>query len=288
MDVVTPTRYDRSEEAALGSGRSFRSGRRRSSGVPAGSGERTGVLGPRRGRRRWRWLRRLVAALLVLTVLIVGGFGVLLEATPSVHDAPARVAAELADHHAPSDDGVIPAKVAAALLATEDSRFYSDPALDPQGVTRAAWGEVTADQSTGGATIEVQLAKLLYTPGRSGVGAEVQQVGLAVKLDHEFTKRRILAMYLDAAYFGDGAYGITAAAHHYFDRPAGQLSWAQASLLAGLVQAPTDYDPHGHLHLALLRRRHVLDRLVTTGALTRAQAQQIETAPLHPAVSFSG
>jgi membrane peptidoglycan carboxypeptidase len=225
---------------------------------------------------------------MVLAVIIAAGFAVLLEATPSARNAPALVAAQLAAHHAPSDNGAIPAKVAAALLATEDSRYDGDPALDWRGVFRAAWGEVTGDHGTGGATIEIQLAKLLYTPGQTGVGAELKQVGLAFKLDHGFTKRQILAMYLDAAYFGDGAYGITAAAHHYFARPAGQLSWAQASLLAGLVQAPTAYDPHGHLHLALLRRRHVLDRLVATGALTRTQAQQIEMAPLHPAVTFSG
>jgi membrane peptidoglycan carboxypeptidase len=229
-----------------------------------------------------------MGAVVVVLVVVGAAFGVLLEATPSARDAPARVAAQLAQHHSPSDNGAIPAKVAAALLATEDSRYYGDPALDWRGVARAAWGAVTADHSTGGATIEIQLAKLLYTPGRSGVGAEVRQVALAFKLDHEFTKRQILAMYLDAAYFGDGAYGITAAARHYFDRPAGRLSWAQASLLAGLVQAPTDYDPHGHLHLALQRRRHVLDRLVATGALTRTKAQQIETAPLDPAVPFSG
>lgn len=206
---------------------------------------------------------------------------------PSVANAPARVAAILASHHAPSDDGVVPRRVGQALLATEDSRYYSDPALDPLGVARAIIGVVTSNGNDGGATIEQQLAKMLYAPGTS-IGAELKQVGVAFRLDQQFSKRQILAFYLDAAYFGDGAYGITEAAGHYFGLPADQLSWGQASLLAGLVQAPTAYDPVGHLSVALLRRRHVLDRLVATGVLTESQAAADAAAPLNPVIPFSG
>jgi membrane peptidoglycan carboxypeptidase len=245
------------------------------------------VVSPRHPRRR-RWVRRVVAATAALVVFLGAGLAALLALTPSVDDAPGLVASGLAVHHAPSDDGVIPVRVAAALLATEDSRYYGDFALDPRGAVRGAWGALTRDSSTGGATIELQLAKLLYTPGRSGLGAELEQVGVAIKLDAHFTKHQILAMYLDAAYFGDGAYGITMAARHYFDRPAGDLTWGQASLLAGLVQAPTAYDPHGHLHLALQRRHHVLQRLVATGTLSPAAAIRVAAAPLDPAVPFYG
>jgi membrane peptidoglycan carboxypeptidase len=233
-------------------------------------------------------LRRTIAAVMLLVVVVAGSGLALLELKPSVTDAARLAAAQLASHHAPGDDGVIPAKVATALLATEDSRFYHDPALDWRGLARAAWGVVTSNPDTGGATIELQLAKLLYTPGRSGPVAELEQAALAIKLDDHFTKDQILAMYLDVAYFGDGAYGITDAAQHYFDLQPGQLSWAQATLLAGLVQAPTAYDPHGHLHLALERRAHVLQRLVATGGLTEAQAVAVQVAPLHPAVPFDG
>jgi membrane peptidoglycan carboxypeptidase len=241
-----------------------------------------------RRRRAWRWLRRLIVAVIVLAVLIGGGLIILLETTPSVTNAEALVQARLAAHHASSDNGVIPHKVGTALLATEDSRFYSDPALDPRGLIRGGWGELTGNSNAGGATIEVQLAKLLYTPEQNGLKATIKQVGIAIKFDDHYTKKQILAMYLNAAYFGDGAYGIVDAAHHYFGLPPGQLDWAQASLLAGLVQAPTDYDPHGHLTLALKRRAHVLSRLVATGTLTRARADQIAKQPLHPAVRFYG
>ena len=226
--------------------------------------------------------------MLALVVLLAVTFGVLLAVTPSVRSAPAIVARALAAHQAPSDRGVIPTKVAAALLATEDSRYYSDPAIAPLGTARALWGLVSRNPNEGGATLEVQLAKLLYTPGRSDPLAMAEQVALAFKLDWAFTKKQILAMYLDAAYFGDGAYGVTQASEHYFGRSPEQLTWGQASLLAGLVQAPTAYNPAHHLSLALLRRKHVLARLVAVGDLTAAQAQVVQNEPLDPAIRFSG
>jgi membrane peptidoglycan carboxypeptidase len=241
-----------------------------------------------RAHARHRWLRRVVKLLVALVVLAAGAFGGLLVFTPSVSTAPAKVQAILAANDAPSDGGVVPTKVGEALLATEDSRFYHDPAVDPRGLVRGGWGVLTANPNAGGATIEIQLAKMLYTPRRSDPFAVAEQVALAFKLDQHFTKTQILAMYLDAAYFGDGAYGITEAATHYFGVPADQLTWGQASLLAGLVQAPTSYDPHGHLTLALERRQHVLERLVATGTLTQAEADQAAAAPLDPAVPFSG
>jgi membrane peptidoglycan carboxypeptidase len=244
---------------------------------------------PRRrlARRGRRVLLALIAGVIAIILVLVAALLLLIQTAPSVADAPKRVAAILTAHHARSDNGVIPARVATALLATEDSRYYHDPALDPLGVTRAAIGVVTSNGNDGGATIEQQLAKLLYVPG-TGLGSELKQVGVAFRLDERFSKKSILAMYLDAAYFGDGAYGVTDAAQHYFGVPAGQLSWAQATLLAGLVQAPTAYDPHGHLSRARVRQSHVLSRLVATHAMTAAQAAQVYSDPLDPAVAFYG
>jgi penicillin-binding protein 1A len=241
----------------------------------------------RRRPRLLRWAIGLLIAAVILVTLMGAALAVLVATSPSVTDAPARVHAILAAHHAPSNNGAIPDRVATALLATEDSRFYHDPALDPQGVVRATIGVVTRNGNDGGATIEQQLAKMLYAPGTS-VGSELRQVGVAFRFDLRYSKSQILAMYLDAAYFGDGAYGVTAAAEHYFGLPADQLSWAQASLLAGLVQAPTEYDPHGHLSLARRRQSHVLARLVATGHLTATEAARVKRAPLDPAVPFSG
>jgi penicillin-binding protein 1A len=249
------------------------------------------VTGAGRGRRRRRhsarFLRRLVGAALVLVVLAALSLVTLVLASPSVGNAPGLVSTILASHRSPGDGGRIPARLGQALLATEDSRFYHDPALDPFGVARALLGLVSGDGNDGGATIEQQLAKMLYAPGTT-LSSELEQVGVAFRLDSMYSKARILAMYLDAAYFGDGAYGCTAAAEHYFGVPPDRLSWAQASLLAGLVQAPSEYDPHGHLALARSRQRHVLARLVAIGDLTSAQAARIYSEPLDPKVRFYG
>jgi membrane peptidoglycan carboxypeptidase len=221
-------------------------------------------------------------------VVVLAAVLILLALVPSARSAPSRVQSLLAAHSAPSDGGVVPARLGEAVLATEDSRYRSDWAVDPQGTLRAIWGVVTANPNEGGATIEVQLAKLLYTPRRADPVALAEQVGVAIKLDQDFSKTRILAMYLDAAYFGDGAYGVTQAARHYFGVTPDQLTWGQATLLAGLVQAPSRYDPNGHLSAALTRRAHVLARLVAVGSLTRAQVRAIDAEPLHPVVPFHG
>jgi membrane peptidoglycan carboxypeptidase len=233
------------------------------------------------------WGRRLLITFLAVLLACGAAFGLAWALTPSVADAQARTAALLRSHDGISDDGVPPSRVAAAMVATEDSRFYSHSGLDPKGLARGVVNLVTHG-SLQGATLNAQLAKLLYSNGHSGLFGPVQEGVLAIKLDLTYSKRQILSMYLDAAYFGHNAYGVETAARTYFGLPAEQLSWGQASLLAGLVNAPTAYDPTAHLHLARSRQQHVLARLVATHVLTRHQANAAYAEPLHPAESFSG
>jgi membrane carboxypeptidase/penicillin-binding protein len=234
-----------------------------------------------------RWGRRILIGFLALLLACGSAFGLAWVLTPSVGDAQARTAALLRSHGGISDQGVAPALVTKALVATEDSRFYSHSGLDPKGLARGLVSLVTHG-SLQGATLDAQLAKLLYADGAPGILEHVQEGVLAVKLDAKYSKQQILAMYLDAAYFGHNAYGVEQAAQTYFGLPADQLSWGQASLLAGLVNAPTAYDPTAHLHLARSRQQHVLARLVATHVLTRQQADAAYAQPLHPAEPFSG
>jgi penicillin-binding protein 1A len=226
----------------------------------------------------------LLGTLVLVLVLVAAVAWV---ATPGVGDARARADAQLRSHGATSLGTDVPRKVAAALVATEDSRFYSHSGLDAKGALRGALS-LSRGGALGGATIDAQLAKLLYTGGESGFRSSTEEVVLAVKLDDRWSKRQILGMYLDAAYFGHGAYGLVSAAHAYFGVTPDQLSWTQATMLAGLVNAPSAYDPTAHLTLARERQHHVLDRMVSTGAFTRAQADQVFAAPLHPAIPFAG
>ncbi len=193
--------------------------------------------------------------------------------TPSVVDAEQRVGARLAAHGAQDPHAMpVPNKVGDGVIATEDSRFYSHHGLDVLGVIRAAYGFAHGWSDPGGATLDQQLAKNLYTPGRSGFLPKLEQVELAFKFEARYSKPQILEMYLSAVYFGHGFYGLPAAARGYFGVAPNALSWGQASLLAGLVQAPSAYDPYAHPGRARLRQRHVLDRLVATHVLTPAAA----------------
>lgn len=231
---------------------------------------------PRKGRRWWRLVATMVALPLLLAVL---AFGVAWPLTPSVADAPERVAALLKAHNgSPLTALPRPDRVGEAILATEDSRFAHHWGVDPRGVLRAALNLSSTDQ--GGATLDQQLAKMLWT-GKGGSLVKAEQVVLSVKLEQAYSKNTILRLYLQAAYFGHGFYGLTSAAQGYFGRLPADLSWGQASLLAGLVQAPSAYDPYRHLERARLRQRHVLKRLVATHALSAGEARRAFAAELH-------
>lgn len=225
----------------------------------------------------------VVLAILVLAAIVVAVavVAILWPATPSVDDAGQRVDQLLTTKKSsPMQALPSPDPVGEAIIATENSRFNADFGLDPISLLRTSINMVTRSADQGAATLEIQLAKNLYTPGRSGIKSKVEQVELAFKLDDHYTKDQVLLLYLNAAYFGHGNYGLMAAAHGYFGVAPDQLTWAQASLLAGLVQAPTAYDPYRHLTLAKSRQRHVLDRLVATHVLTAAEADAAYDVPL--------
>ena len=160
-----------------------------------------------------------------------------------------------------------------AVLAAEDRNFYKHGAVDPTSIARAAWVDVTSHGvNQGGSTITQQLVKIqLLTPQRS-ITRKVQEVVLAVALEQRYSKDQILTMYLNRVYFGHGAYGIGAASRTYFNKDAKDLTPAQAAFLAGLIQAPSLYDPVVRYELALERQQYVLQGMVTTGALSSDEA----------------
>jgi membrane peptidoglycan carboxypeptidase len=218
-----------------------------------------------------RWRRVAVAVVAVVAVLFAAGIAYL-AILPSVGDAPARVGRILTEHHDTAGGPLPPAKLGDAVVAVEDEHFYSNFVINVlDGAGRAAIAALHTDQDPGGSTIEQQLAKQLYGDG-TGLFAKLQQIGLGVKLALDYPKPEILAMYLNAVYYGHGYWGEVAAARGYFGTHPDDLDWAQAALLAGLPEAPSAYDPLEHLRLAKLRQRHVLDQLVVNHFLTAAQA----------------
>ncbi len=232
--------------------------------------------------------RRILLAGLAVLLACAVAFGVLLLVTPSAGNAPQLARAFDRAHQAQYPGVVVPRRFARALEATEDHRFNSEPGIDPFAVARVLYGYASGRGDQGGATLYQQLAKMLYTPGQSGFGAEAEQVALAVKLKFSFSGPEILRLYADVAYFGHGFYGLAAASCGYFGVHPYRLSWPQAALLAGLVQAPSADDPLAHPAQGRAREVHVLGRLVAVGGLTSGQASAYLKIPLSALLARAG
>jgi penicillin-binding protein 1A len=233
-------------------------------------------------------VRKALLALVSLVVAGAIGFAVLLLVTPSVANAGQLARAFDQSHGAPYPGAAAPARFSAALEATEDHRFASEPGIDPIGLGRVIYGVLRGRGDQGGATLYQQLAKMLYTPGQTGFEAKAQQVALAVKLKYSYSGAAILRLYGDVAYFGHGFYGLQNASCGYFGVQPSQLSWPQAALLAGLVQAPSSDDPISNPAAGLSREQHVLGRLVSVGAISQASADAYLKMPLSALLARAG
>jgi len=229
------------------------------------------------------WPRRLIRAGkiagMVLAVFVVL-FGLGWVTTPSAGQASELALAEATANHISYPGAQVPPDFARALIATEDHRFASEPGVDPLAVLRVGVSKVFGKPDQGGATIEQQLAKMLYTPGRAGWTVELEQVMLAFKLNLAYSKAQILQMYSEVAYYGHGFYGLQEASCGYYGVQPSKLSVVQAAMLAGAVNAPSVDDPILHPAAARARLEHVVSRMVAVGYLTVPQAAQVLDTPL--------
>src|SRR5438093_9721476 len=174
-------------------------------------------------------------------------------------------------------------KLQRATIDTEDRTFYNNSGVDYRRLAIAIVYDFTHHTSTlGGSTITQQVVKndVLDTEEAQSrtVSRKFRELLLAEEMERRYTKQQILELYLNTINYGNGAYGPEAAAETYFRVHASELSWAQASFLAGLPQAPSDFDPFGtpdEVDASRARWRQVLDGLVTVGDLSRPQADQI-------------
>jgi penicillin-binding protein 1A len=168
-----------------------------------------------------------------------------------------------------------------ATIAIEDRRFYEHEGIDYIALVRALFKDVAAGGVVeGGSTITQQLARNLYLGREQTFKRKLSEGCLAVALEREWSKDRILETYLNTAYYGNGAYGVEAAAKTYFSRSAQRLTLEEAALLAGLPQAPAQLDPFSNPEAARARREQVLSALVETGAISDDRAGTLAFAPL--------
>jgi penicillin-binding protein 1A len=159
-----------------------------------------------------------------------------------------------------------------AITAAEDKDFFKHSGVDPLAIVRAAYSDATGGNEQGGSTITQQYVKKVYTGGQRTILRKIREAALAVRLEQHKSKQEILRLYLNTIYFGSGLYGIEAASEGYFGVHAKQLDLAQASLLAGVVPAPSAYSPRVDWDKAHERQEYVLNRMVAAHDVSEEQA----------------
>ena len=180
----------------------------------------------------------------------------------------------------PVEAALLPDDVKNALIAIEDRRFRSHWGVDPRGLARATWNNITSKSTQGGSTITQQLAKMTFLSPDRKITRKAREMLIAFWLEAWLTKDQILERYLSNTYYGDNVYGLRAASLHYFSRQPENLNLSQAAMLAGLVQAPTRLSPTRNLPGARRRERMVLNAMADAGFITKAKADETADAVL--------
>ena len=178
----------------------------------------------------------------------------------------------------------IPRRVVNAFLAAEDKNFYSHWGVDPTSVLRAVVTNLanlgTSRRPVGASTITQQVAKNFLLSNELSIERKIKEAILAIRIEHAFTKDRILELYLNEIYLGFGSYGVAAAALNYFNKSLDELSIAEAAFLAALPKAPNNYHPIRRAEAALARRNWVIGRMLDDKRITEAGAEEAWAQPL--------
>jgi penicillin-binding protein 1A len=181
----------------------------------------------------------------------------------------------------PVSSAEIPQVLEDAFLAAEDDRFFEHPGVDWQGLVRALAANLSAGGvREGGGTITMQLARNTLLTSERTIRRKLNEVFLALRLEHEFTKQEILAQYLNRIFLGQRAYGVGAAAEVYFNKHIGDLTLPEAALIAGLPRSPSRDNPATNVERARARRAYVLRRMTETGKIDEAQREAANEAPI--------
>ncbi|GGP27659.1 penicillin-binding protein 1A [Silvimonas amylolytica] len=184
----------------------------------------------------------------------------------------------------------IPKRMQQALLAIEDARYYEHGAVDFSGMARAAVANVVSGHhGQGASTISMQVARNFYLTREKTLTRKMTEMLLAFKLEQEYGKDRLLELYMNQVYLGERAYGFAAAANIYFGKPIGEITLAQAAMLAGLPKAPSANNPANNPERAKQRQQYILKRMLELGYISAADyqsalAEPLQLAPDHAAI----
>ena len=175
----------------------------------------------------------------------------------------------------------IPERMQQAFLSAEDDRFFEHPGVDYQGIMRAAFHLVmTGQRGQGGSTITMQLARNFYLSSEKTYLRKLNEILLALKIERELDKERILELYLNKIYLGNRSYGVAAAAQIYYGLGLDELSLAQTAMIAGLPKAPSTYNPIINPERATIRRNYVLSRMHKLEFITALEFDESRSAPV--------
>ncbi len=169
-----------------------------------------------------------------------------------------------------------------AFIATEDKYFYSHHGINVKGIARAVLRNFQVGDLTGqgASTITQQLARSSFLTTDKNWARKIKEMFLAFKIEATYSKDEILEMYLNKIYFGAGAYGVQAAAHTYFGKDVSELSLSECSMIAGLVQSPSRYNPYTNMDSAKARQKQVLNSMVDSGYINADQSAQAFNSPI--------
>ena len=175
----------------------------------------------------------------------------------------------------------IPQKMQQAFLSAEDDRFFEHPGVDYQGILRAVINLVlTGERGQGGSTITMQLARNFYLSSEKTYLRKLNEILLALKIERELDKEKILELYLNKIYLGNRSYGVAAAAQIYYGTDLDQLTLAQIAMIAGLPKAPSTYNPIVNPERATIRRNYVLSRMHQLDFISKAEYEEHTAAPV--------
>lgn len=227
-------------------------------------------------------LRQALVGIAIIVAVVAPSLVTLWWTTPSGDDIQARVLALTSSYHAPLlTPGQVPPRLAQAVVAIEDERFYEHHGIDSLGLARAfLFDVVNLCLCQGGSTITEQLVKDVYLGGSDRGRNKVVDLVVALKVERVIGKAQIMADYLSEIPTGYGIYGVTAAACAYFRAPLSELTLGQYALLAGVTQAPSAYDPTLNPDAARERRTEVLTAMVNDHYVSADEAAAADAEPV--------
>lgn len=228
-----------------------------------------------------KWFKRIVLVLLIAIVIV--GIVVLANGYGLYKDAIEEMSLEDKVKEIREDEDFVPLtslpiEYQQAVIAVEDHRFKEHGAIDLIAIGRAIWVNITnLELREGGSTITQQVAKNLYfiEDNNNPIKRKVAEIFMAFKLESEYSKDDILEMYVNTIYFGDGYYGIKEACNGYLDKEPQNMTLYEATMMAGIPNAPSVYAPTVNPDLTRKRQEKVIDSMVEYGYLTQEEADNI-------------